>query len=582
MKTLKIGRSDFELMISGNHYFVDKTGLISEFYNNESDVLLMPRPKRFGKTLNLSMIEYFFDIQKPQSKELFSEFEISRDENFCKQHQNQYPVISFTLKNIKEEDWEACVITFKSVIARLYQKNEFLLHSDKLSKKDKLFFEDVYNETVSIPKLKGSLEQLSRFLYQHFNKKVIILVDEYDTPIINAFNNTMPPIKSADKGNKTYYEKVVNFMQTFLGEAFKGNNSLEKGLITGVMRVGKESIFSDWNNVKVYGIASTYYADKFGFTQTEVEDMLNYFGLSKRLPEVEKWYNGYQFGKTDKIYNPWSIVNYIANEKDGFKAYWVNSSDYSLIQNRITEKGVKEDVEALISCKTVIKTIKDNFVFTNFENNNELLWTLLFHSGFVTHVSEDADGRYELRIPNNEVKIIFIDIIIEWIKNQYRFTEDSLKDTISALVNNDLPKFEKGLRQIMQDSISYFDTGAGDARTKEQIFQVYTLGLLAILSNDYTIKSNRESGEGRYDILIIPHDKTKYGVIIEIKSMESQKSSENNDKFAQRINNEIDNALQQIERKQYYKELISINIAPDNIVKVPIIFAGKTPYVNKL
>ncbi|PIE86477.1 MAG: hypothetical protein CSA05_00155, partial [Bacteroidia bacterium] len=208
---------------------------------------------------------------------------------------------------------------------------------------------------------------------------MIILVDEYDTPIINAFNYTNPPIKSTDKENKTYYEKVIGFMQTFLGKAYKDNIYLEKGLLTGVMRVGKESIFSEWNNIKVYDITSNYFSDKFGFTQKEIEDLLDYFNVGDQLPEVEKWYNGYKFGKTDKIYNPWSIMNYLSNIEDGFQAYWVNSSDYSLIQNHIENLSVNKVIETLIEGKTIQKVIKNNFIFEQFDNNIELLWTLLFH-----------------------------------------------------------------------------------------------------------------------------------------------------------------------------------------------------------
>ncbi len=578
MKTLKVGRSDFDLMIRGNHYFVDKTGLISEFYNNQSDVILMPRPKRFGKSLNLSMIDYFFNIQKPQSKELFTEFEIAKDKAFCEKHQNSYPVINITLKDVKADNWNECYASFKNIIHELYANNIYLLKSNKLDDYEKSDIRNIISSKADYSQYKFSLQRLSSYLHKHFNKKVIILVDEYDTPIINAFNHTDPPIKSKIKANTTYYEKVIGFMQPFLGKAYKDNIYLEKGLITGVMRVGKESIFSEWNNIKVYDITSNYFSDKFGFTQKEIEDLLDYFNISEQLPEVEKWYNGYKFGKTDKIYNPWSIMNYLSNMEDGFQAYWVNSGDYTLIKNRIIETDIKQNIQTLIEGKSIEKEFQENFVFQDFENDIELFWTLLVINGYLTIQGEGKYGNHKLRIPNNEVKIVFNQIIATWLKDEFKITKHLLIEMAENLINNRLIEFEKDLKKIVGDTLSYYDT----AVQNEQIYHVYTLGLLTILSNDYIIKSNRESGEGRYDIMLIPYDKNQNGIVIEFKSIEAQKDKETNDKFAKRVNTTINKALQQIEKNKYYKELIDNKIKPDNILKLPIIFAGKEPFVNTL
>jgi len=580
-KTLKIGRSDFDLIIKNNHYFVDKTMLIYDFHYSANDILLMPRPKRFGKTLNLSMIDHFFDIQKPKSAQLFSEFEISKHEEFCKTHQNKYPVINITLKNIKEATWEKCLERFKSTISKMYKEYRFLLQSDKLEKDEKQYFENILSESATEIKFKESLLNLSNYLHKHFGEKVIILVDEYDTPIINAYKHTSKPIKRS-KEEMSYYQNVVDFMQSFLGDAFKGNDdNLQKGLITGVMRVARESIFSDWNNFSVYGITSTYFSDKFGFTQKETEEILTYFGYSEDIPKVEKWYDGYQFGNTHQIYNPWSIVNYISNRTDGFKSYWVNSSDDSLIKERITETNIKDKVEDLVAGKIIQKTIRENFVFSDFEHQPELLWTFLFHNGFLTMVSKNEDNQYELKIPNYELRFVFKDLILNWIESEYKYNRDVLITTSKHLINNNIPEFETGFKQIIGDTFSYFDTAEVNSITKEQIFHVYTLGLLAVLCDDYIIKSNRESGEGRYDILLVPHDKTKNGVVIEFKSIEKQKENEEYETFQKRIDNEIDKALQQIERNKYYKELIAHEIPLEQIVKVPIVFAGKEPYITK-
>jgi len=433
-----------------------------------------------------------------------------------------------------------------------------------------------------------SLKNLSQYLKQHYQKDVIILVDEYDAPIINSFKSTPKPIKNQN-GEITYYENVISFMQTFLGSAFKGNNDLEKGLLTGVMRVGRESIFSDWNNFSVFGITSTYFADSFGFTQSDTVKILTYFGLQDKIEDVEKWYDGYKFGKVQQIYNPWSIVNYISCVEDGFKPYWVNSSDDSIIKQRITEPGVNEVIQELISQKTIIRTIKENFIFPDFEGDTELLWSLLFYSGFLTQVREVSLYRYELKIPNYEIKFVFENLILEWLKTNYKFNQDLLITTTNYLVNNNLNDFEIGFKKIIGDSISYFDIAIKKDRTteeiitsQEQIYHIYTLGLLAILSDDYIIKSNRESGEGRYDIILIPRNIKNNGIVIEIKKIEGQEKSEDYKTFKTRVNNEIENAMQQIERKKYYNELISHKVELNKIIRVPIVFAGKEPYITKI
>ncbi len=588
-KTLKIGRSDFELIVKNGHYFVDKTMLIYDFYNNANDILLIPRPKRFGKTLNLSMIENFFDIQKPESKKLFADFKIAREKEFCEKHQNKYPVVNISLKGIKEPDWEKCFNKFVRFISTLYENYSFLLQSDKLSIYQKKRFESIILQEANYAEYKGSLETLSHYLHRHFEKEVIILVDEYDAPIISAFNNTNSPIKSPDKENKTYYEKVVNFMQGFLGDAYKGNKSLLKGLLTGVMRVGKESIFSEWNNFAVFGITMPYFSDSFGFTKDETEKILTDFNLSHKKEEVKTWYNGYKFGKTENIYNPWSIVNYIAKYEAGFRPYWVNSGDYSLIKSRITEHGVQENIEHLIKGEIIEKELHENFVFQDFETDNELLWTLLTDNGYLTQVEESDFDNYKLRIPNNEIKIVFRDIIKTWLNKDVKLKKDLLINTTRNLINNRIHEFEKGFKQLVGDTFSYYDTAEKTDKQhhkkivrSEQIYHVYTLGLLAILKDNYIIKSNKESGEGRYDIMLIPLDKTAKGIVMEIKSIDKQKETEKKEDFINRINKAINKALIQIETNKYYSELLENKIKNENITKIAVIFAGKEPYITPI
>ncbi len=588
-KTLKIGSSDFETIITDNGYFVDKTMLIKEFYDNNDYVLLIPRPKRFGKTLNLSMIEHFFDIQKPKSRRLFTDFKIAQEKEFCEKHQNKYPVINISLKDVKEANWEDCLESFKTLISRLYKTHDYLLASEKLSDDDKRLINDIILEKAKNKFFKFGLEFLSEYLYKHNEKEVIILVDEYDAPIINAFNNTNSPIKSPDKEHKTYYEKVISFMQTFLGKAYKGNPYLKKGLLTGVMRVGKESIFSEWNNFAVFGVTMPYFSDSFGFTKEETEKILYDFDLTEKIEEIKKWYDGYQFGKTDNIYNPWSIVNYVAKYEADFRAYWINSGDYSLIKSRITEISVSDNVHELIEGNSIEKELHEDFVFQDFETGSDLFWTLLTDNGYLTQAGKGEFGRYKLKIPNNEVKLVFTNIIKTWIDTEIKLSSDLLVQTAKDLITGNKIGFEQNFRKVIGDTLSYYDTAEKiDKRTKEklitneQIYHVYTLGLLTILRDDYIIKSNRESGNGRYDIMLIPYGKNKNGVVIEIKSIEKRGNSETEDNFIKRVNNEIEMALNQIDKNKYYTELIENKIKPENIIKLPIVFAGKEPYITPI
>ncbi|MEA3443341.1 MAG: AAA family ATPase [Bacteroidota bacterium] len=572
-KTLKIGNSDFKRIVENNHYFVDKTLLIYDFYNSASDVLLIPRPRRFGKTLNLSMIEHFFDINKKESKKLFSEYEISKKTDFCNQHQNKYPVINLSLKSIKASNWDDCYELLKNEISELYKKHKYLLKSSKLESYEKQIVENLILEKGSLKDNKYSLKYLSEYLKTHFGNEVLILVDEYDTSIIYSYDASFG--KNKREGNEKYYSNVIEFMRIFLGEAFKGNENLEKGLITGIMRIARESIFSEMNNFNVFSITSSYFSDNFGFTESETRAILKYYNLQDTYNEIKKWYDGYTFGKTNNIYNPWSIVNYIAFNKDGFKPYWVNTGSDILIKEHITKPDrdkTYNTIQKLLSGEYIEKELHEDFVFTDFDTDRDLLWTLLTFSGYLTQNGKADRDSYKLEIPNFEIKKVFKSIVIKWLDNKVNVKRELLISTAEYLVNNKIKEFEKGFKQIMGDTFSYFDTG----NNPERIYQSYVLGLLAVLGDEYIIKSNRESGEGRYDILLLPHDKSKYGIVIEIKTIKTK----DHPSRQKEINQSLNKALKQINKNKYYKELIENKIAAENIIKLPIVFVGKEVFIQ--
>lgn len=560
-KILK-GHSNFGYMVGNNGYFIDKTPLIKEFLDNSDFVVVLLRPRRFGKTLNLSMIEYFFDVNKKESAHLFKGFKISEDKAFCEAHQNKYPVINVTFKNARGEDWETCYQLVVSIIAELYRSHKYLLSSSKLDKFEKEEFATIMSKKGNYSDYANSIFTLSRNLKTHFGEPAIILIDEYDSYIIEGFS-------------KGFYKKAIDFKRIMLGIALKDNDNAKKGLITGIMRIAKESLFSGLNNPGVYTLTSFDFADKFGFTAEETQDVLTYFGLEEHIERVKEWYDGYQFGLAKEIYNPWSIVNYITRYREGLQAWWVNSGTDTLIKHRIVQpdpNATYNTLQKLISGETIQEKLYENFVFPYLDLNRELLWTLLAFSGYLTQVKKIDREEYLLKIPNYEVKTLFQDIIIEWLLTSFKVKRKLLIATTEHLLNNQLEAFERNFKIIMGDTLSYWDKGG----EPERVYQAYVLGMLAIVGDDYIIRSNRESGKGRYDVMIMPHDKSRYGVVMEIKQIERDKN-EKDKTFKGRINRNLKEATEQIEKKKYYKELVAHKIT--KIIKLPIVFAEKEPYV---
>lgn len=564
MKRLNLGHSDFKNIITDNNYFVDKSMLIEEVINAQKNVLLIPRPRRFGKTLNLSMLRYFFDKNEPNSQDLFTNLNIWKTCEDVKKHCGKYPVINLSFKDAKAETWDDTFKFLKKEISNSYIEHIYLLKSETLFEFEKIKFTNIISGKGDSVDFAVSLSELSEYISRHHNEKVIILIDEYDTPI--------------QAGHRKFYKEVVAFMRNLLSGAFKDNSNLYKGIITGILRVSKESIFSGLNNISVHSILDSRFADKFGFTQIEVEEILIDFNLYSKYDEIKKWYNGYKFGKSENIYNPWSILSYITEFQDGFKTFWSNTSANELIKDEIKKKdagSIREELLKLINNGTVIKNIEENFIFPDLDTDEELLWTLLTYSGYLTTKSKISDKKYELIIPNFETKKVFQDIIIKWLRTDIRIKQTLLENTSKYLIENNIEAFENGFKHIIGDTFSYYDT----AKNNEYIYHSYILGLLAIIGDDYIIKSNRESGEGRYDIILIPHNKSKNGVVIEIKQIEKQYEKESEVDFRKRINKEIQFASFQIDRNKYYKELLENKLSEEQIIKIPIVFAGKEPHI---
>ncbi len=563
-KRLNIGNSDFKSFIEDNSYYIDKSLFIEEMFFSPHQVMLIPRPRRFGKTLNLSMLKYYFDILHPENKILFKDLKIWQADDEIKEQCCKYPVIYVSFKDAKSDNWEEVLSNLKHEIIKLFSTHYYLLEKNVLYPYEVKKFNAILDETADISDYSSSLKFLSEYLYRYHKQKVIILTDEYDAPI--------------QAGYKKFYDEVVKFMRNLLSGAYKDNVYLKKGVITGILRVSKESIFSGLNNPGVYTILTSRFSDKFGFTEQEVLQIFKDLNIQTDFNEVKKWYNGYKIGRTEGIYNPWSILNYASAPGEGFRTFWSNTSSNDLIKREIQNKNADEiraDVLKLINGETVAKNLEENFVFSDLQTNKELLWTLLTFSGYLTITEKVGIEKYKLRVPNYELKIIFKKTILEWLEYDVKIRSRVLEETINCLINNDLREFERGFKEIIGDTFSYYDT----VRKNEYVYQSYILGLLAIIGDDYIIKSNRESGEGRYDIMLIPHDKRKNGIIIEIKQISKQKSGESDEDFAKRVNKYLDIAGEQIDKNKYYNELIANKIPENKIIKVPIVFAGKEPYI---
>jgi len=525
--------------------------LIKEFIENGADIILTPRPRRFGKTLNLSMLKYFFDIRtKEETKELFKGLKIENEKEVMK-FQGEYPVIFVTFKNQKHMSYDNFEDGIKMLLSNLYKEHEYLLDSDKLSEFDKNEFKEIISRNPSIGLLSEGISNLMGYMNKHYGRKVILLIDEYDVPIQEGYI-------------RGYYNDMIVLIRNLLTSALKDNSYVEKSLITGILRVAKESIFSGLNNLQVNTILGFKFNDKFGFTEEELKELLEYYTLKEKSEDIKIWYNGYVFGGK-VIYNPWSVLNYIDNNEAGFMPYWINSSSNDLIK-RLLIKGdnnMKLELEELIEGKSINKVIDDNIVMAEVEDSNENIWSFLLMSGYLKSIkTENIEGilHCQLKIPNKEVHIFYENLIGKWFKET--LTNQKYEEMLSTLISGDIENFGYIFEEFVINNISYFDLSG---KEPERVYHAFVLGMLISLSKTYEVKSNKESGYGRYDVMIIPKDISKLGIIIEFKKI--------NNLSKESIEEGTLKALKQIEEKRYAQELINKGVK--DIIKLAIVFKGK-------
>lgn len=560
-RTIGIGIQSFDKIRERNSFYIDKTGFIREWWESGDDVTLITRPRRFGKTLNMSMVQEFFSIEYAHRADLFENLDIWKDEKY-RRLQGTYPVISLSFAGVKEKDYQNARKKICQLLTKLYAENAFLLESNLLYETDKAYFRRVC-ENMDDSDASLALSQLCDFLKRYYEKNVIILLDEYDTPMQEAYVNG-------------YWDELVAFTRNIFNSAFKSNPYMERAIMTGITRVSKESIFSDLNNLKVVTTTSDEYATSFGFTQEEVISALDECGYGDMQEQVRAWYDGFVFGQHRDIYNPWSILNFLDTGKIG--TYWANTSSNSLIGKLLKEgsSSIKTNFEQLLKGKNIQYPIDEQIVYEQLTFNEDAIWSLLLASGYLKvlqyepmEVAEN-DPVYELAITNMEVRRMFRGMVQGWFKS----IKTEYNSFIEALLKGDLDTMNSYMNRIVLQTFSYFDT-ANDllGEQPERFYHGFVLGLIVELDEEYIISSNRESGFGRYDVALEPKDKTKNAVIIEFKVFNPRKEKT--------LEDTVHTALEQIEEKKYETALITRGIPKERIYKYGFAFEGKNVLIGE-
>ena len=564
-RTVSIGTQDFEKMIQRNCFYVDKTGFIKEWWESEDEVTLITRPRRFGKTLNMSMLNCFFSNKYADRGELFEKLEIWKDGKY-REIQGTYPVIFMSFAEIKQNNYNDAVEKIKRIICEMCQQFDFLKNWDGLTETEKKNISNISYDMSDVM-AQDLIKNMSNYLSRYYGKKVIILLDEYDTPMQEAYVNG-------------YWEELVAFTRSLFNSTFKTNPYLERAIMTGITRVSKESIFSDLNNLEVVTTLTPKYETAFGFTEEEVFRALDEQGLSDKKNDVKIWYDGFRFGSKNDIYNPWSIINCLDKKK--IALYWAESSSNGLI-NSLVQKGssnIKMMVEELINSSTINVPIDEQIVFSELDYSEDAVWSLMLASGYLKVVSSEelnlireSDNEYELALTNREILFMFKKMILRWFSPAKSETNEFIK----ALISGDIESMNEYMNDVALRTFSSFDSGkhTSEKKAPENFFHGFVLGLMVDQSENYIITSNRESGFGRYDIMLEPKDKQtqKYpGIVIEFKVINPRKENS--------LEETVEAALKQIEEKNYDAELINRGVKEENIHHYGFAFKSKEVLID--
>ena len=549
VKSLPIGISDY-VRAQEEYYYVDKTLLIKEFLDQKPLVSLFTRPRRFGKTLNMDMLRVFFEISDKNTSKYFADKNIWQCGEEYRSHQGKYPVIFLTFKDVKFDTWDATIDKIRGLLQEEYGRHQELLNSDKLSQYEKEYFTKIISATANEVELTSSLERLSKMLASHYDKAPVIIIDEYDTPIQGGYS-------------KDFYDEIIGFMRNFFSGAFKDNKNLSYGFLTGILRIAQESIFSGLNNLTVNSVMDEEYDSFFGFTESEVKAMLSYYGVSDKEEELKDWYDGYLFG-SEEIYNPWSVINYISKGCLP-QAYWVNTGKNEILDDvlRVATDDITERLYDLLQGERVVARIDQNVVYRSLAEDPANIYSLLLVAGYLKTPKKElqADGSYlcEVSIPNREIAAVYKSEILSHFLQTGAITRTTANKIAESLYANDYKKLQSAMGEYLAKSISFFDGGA------EGFYHGLMLGLIALMDNQYKIKSNRESGDGRFDVSLIPREKRYPGIILELKWKEKLSDVE-----LEKWSNE---ALKQIGELRYDSEMKEDGIT--EILKFGIAFSGK-------